>query len=120
LPRQKHYTEEFLTRLTKEELAVLRCFAKAEGVSLSRLLVESALTSQRPSREMILLRQQAIFHVRRTGQNLSQILESLRWDFGRGVDNYTELAEALRSVSEALKALGTAWHKVAREDRSNE
>lgn len=120
MPRQKQYTEEFLTRLTKEELAVLRCFAKAEGVSLSRLLVESALTAQRPSRETIFLRKQAIFQVRRTGQNLSQVLAIMRGDFDRRVGNYAELTEALCSVSEALRALGAAWDEVVAEGRSSE
>lgn len=120
MPRKRVYTEEFLTRMTDEERTVLRALATKAHVSLSRLLVESTLTAQLPSREMILLRQQAIFHVRRVGQNLNQVVTVLRMDFGQAVANYTELTDALRSVSEAMRVLGATWTVNQEIDKEND
>lgn len=74
-----NYPKTLLIRMTEEEQEIIKARAKQHGKSLSRYVVESALSNTNPlSSEELELQQQALFHVRRIGQKLNQVVKSLR------------------------------------------
>src|SRR5215471_6122743 len=75
--RQKKYPKSALVRLTKDEHSRLTELAKKAGLSLSRLLVESALTGKVPTLADRVVRERAILQLIRVGNNLNQIAKQL-------------------------------------------
>lgn len=97
------YRCEFTIRTTGQERQQLLVQARRAGLSLSRYLVESGLTSVPPlSPEEQAQRQRAIFHARKIGVNLNQIARQLNSQLPVAEE---ELAATLTAAREALERL---------------
>jgi hypothetical protein len=103
MTRHGGYRCEFTIRTTEREWQQLLARAQRAGLSLSRYLVESGLTSLPPvSPEEQAQRQRAIFHARKIGVNLNQIARQLNSQLPLAEE---ELAAALVAAAAALRAL---------------
>ena len=105
--RQKRYQKATLVRVTDDEYQQLREQAKQSGVSLSRLLVESALNDEAVTGEkkectkrLIEQRDWAITQVVRVGNNLNQIARQLNSQ--RGTISARRIEQVLVRTYEAL------------------
>jgi len=112
--RQKRYQKSILVRISNDEFRQLTERSERSGVSLSRLLVESALTNevltneQREEAEVALfLREWAIFEVARVGNNLNQIARQLNSQ--RGVISTEKIEQVLTATYEVLYDLRKYW-----------
>jgi DNA-binding NarL/FixJ family response regulator len=105
--RQKRYQKATLVRLTDDEYQRISQRARQSGVSLSRLLVDSALadkavTSGEKERTERLIEQRdwAITQVVRVGNNLNQIARQLNSQ--RGTISTRRIEQVLVSTYEVL------------------
>jgi Bacterial mobilisation protein (MobC) len=120
--RQKRYQKSILVRVSNDEFRQLTERSERSGVSLSRLLVESALThevltnEQREEAEVVLfLREWAIFEVARVGNNLNQIARQLNSQ--RGAISTEKIEQVLTATYEVLYDLRKYWSMGARLGR---
>lgn len=103
MPRRCEYPRRFSVRVSERELIQLQARAQRAGLSLSRYLVASGLTSMPPvSAEEQAQRQRAIFHARKIGVNLNQIARQLNSQLPVAEE---ELVTALTAANEVLRAL---------------
>ena len=112
--RQKRYEKSILVRVSNDEFRQLTERSERSGASLSRLLVESALTDvvlskeQREEAEVaFFLREWAIFEVARVGDNLNQIARQLNSQ--RGAISTERIEEVLTATYEVLYDLRKHW-----------
>jgi DNA-binding NarL/FixJ family response regulator len=105
--RQKRYQKAALVRLTYDEYRELTERAKQAGISLSRLLVQSALadravTGEEKERTERLINQRdwAITQVARAGNNLNQIARQLNSQ--RGSISTRRIEQVLGATYEVL------------------
>jgi len=99
MPRPLRYGCACTIRATKEERERLLQRARAARLSLSRYLIEAGLTTEVPGPEERALRERALFHARKIGVNLNQIVHKFN---GETVVTPTELREALAATTQAL------------------
>jgi|SRR5215510_11009757 len=111
--RQKRYRKSILVRVSNDEYRQLTERSDQSGVSLSRLLVESALTGaaltneQRQQAEVeLFVREWAVTEVAR-GINLNQIARQLNSQ--RGIITTERVEEVLRATYEVLCDLRKYW-----------
>jgi hypothetical protein len=83
--------------------------AKKAGLSFSRFLVESGLTSEAPTSEDRRRRERAILELSRVGNNLNQIARQLNAQ--RGTISSGDIEETLREVKAALKGIERLWQR---------
>jgi DNA-binding NarL/FixJ family response regulator len=105
--RQKLYQKATLVRLTDDEYRQLTNRARQSGISLSRLLVESALADKAVMSEekertdkLINQRDWAITQVVRVGNNLNQIARQLNSQ--RGTISFRRIEQVLIATFEVL------------------
>ena len=112
--RQKQYQKSILVRVSNDEFRQLTERSKRCGVSLSRLLVESALANEVLTNEhkeeaevALFLREWAIFEVARVGNNLNQIARQLNSQ--RGAISSGKIEQVLTATYEVLYDLRKHW-----------
>jgi DNA-binding NarL/FixJ family response regulator len=112
--RQKRYQKSILVRVSNDEFRQLTERSEQAGVSLSRLLVESALTAaaltneQRQQAEVeLFVREWAVTEVARVGNNLNQIARQLNSQ--RGTISTEKIEQVLAATYEAICALQKYW-----------
>lgn len=112
--RQKRYQKAALVRLTDDEYQQLVERAKLSGISLSRLLVQSALADEAVTNEekehtekLISQRDWAITQVVRVGNNLNQIARQLNSQ--RGSISTRRIEQVLVATYEALANCVSGW-----------
>ena len=112
--RQKRYQKSILVRVSDDEFRQLTERSERSGVSLSRLLVESALTGgaltneQRQQAQVeLFVREWAVTEVARVGNNLNQIARQLNSQ--RGVISTERIEEVLTATYEVLCDLRKYW-----------
>lgn len=104
MTRHGGYRCEFTIRTTERERQQLLARAERAGLSLSRYLVESGLTSVPPlSPEEQAQRQRAIFHARKIGVNLNQIARQLNSQAPVAAAELVAALLAARAVLDELK-----------------
>ena len=120
--RQKQYEKSILVRVSKGEFRQLTERSEQSGVSLSRLLVESALSAvaltdeQREAAAVdSFVREWAVNEVARVGNNLNQIARQLNSQ--RGVISTERIEEVLTATYEVLCDLRKYWSWGARLGR---
>ena len=112
--RQKQYEKSILVRVSNDEYWQLTERSERSGVSLSRLLVESALSNvaltdeQREEAAVAFFqRDWAIFEVARVGNNLNQIARQLNSQ--RGAISTEKIEQVLTATYEVLCDLRKYW-----------
>jgi predicted transcriptional regulator len=112
--RQKQYQKSILVRVTDDEYRRLNERAERSAVSMSRLLVESALTDlvltdeqKDDARVAHFLREGAVFEVARVGNNLNQIARQLNSQ--RGTLSTERIEQVLTGTFEALSDVRKYW-----------
>src|SRR5262249_27902722 len=107
--RQKQYPKGALVRLTNDEHYRLTELAKKAGLSLSRLLVESALTGRVPTPADRVVRERAILQLIRVGNNLNQIAKQLNAQ--RGWLSSDKVADTLTALKAKLETMEDLWRQ---------
>ncbi|PYP82329.1 MAG: hypothetical protein DMF61_26685 [Blastocatellia bacterium AA13] len=117
---RKLYPKSTRVRLTNEEHARLSDLAKAAGLSISRYLVDAALTNKALVSDekdrvdaLILRRDWAINEVARVGNNLNQVARQLNAQ--RGSINSESIEKSLKAVATALTQLRRLWAEDSRQ-----
>ena len=112
--RQKQYEKSILVRVSNDEFRQLAERSERSGGSLSRLLVESALSAvaltdeQREAAAVdSFVREWAVNEVARVGNNLNQIARQLNSQ--RGVIGTQRIEEVLTATYEVLCDLRKYW-----------
>jgi hypothetical protein len=112
--RRKKYPKLMRVRLTIDEHQQLSHRAKDAGMSLSRYIIENALTNNgTPSQDKTLVqaslmqREWAIYEVARVGNNLNQITRQLNSQ--RGSISSERIEQALSAVAKKLTDLRRLW-----------
>jgi hypothetical protein len=112
--RRKKYPKLMRVRLTIDEHQQLSHQAKDAGMSLSRYIIENALTSNgSPKQDKTLVlaslmqREWAIYEVARIGNNLNQIARQLNSQ--RGSMSTDRIEQALTALAEKLNDLRRLW-----------
>jgi Mobilization protein NikA len=112
--RQKRYQKSILVRVSDDEFRQLTERSEQSGVSLSRLLVESALTSvvlTDEQREAVavesFVREWAVNEVARVGNNLNQIARQLNSQ--KGAISSEKIEQVLTATYEVLDDLRKYW-----------
>jgi hypothetical protein len=112
--RQKQYQKSILVRVSSDEYRQLAERSERSGVSLSRLLVEAALTGGAPTNEQreqaqvdLFVREWAVTEVARVGNNLNQIARQLNSQ--RGVISTEKIEQVLTATYEAICDLRKYW-----------
>jgi hypothetical protein len=73
MARAKQYPKKILARATADELQRVATRAKAADLSVSRFLIECALTVEVANGEDRSQRERALREIRRVGKNLNQV-----------------------------------------------
>jgi len=107
--RQKQYPKGALVRLTNDEHYRLTELAQKAGLSLSRLLVESALTGRVPTPADRVVRERAILQLIRVGNNLNQIAKQLNAQ--RGGLSSDQVADTLAALKATLERMQDLWRQ---------
>jgi hypothetical protein len=112
--RQKRYEKSILVRVSNDEFRQLTERSERSGVSLSRLLVESALSASALTDEQreafaveSFVREWSVNEVARVGNNLNQIARQLNSQ--GGVISTERIEEVLTATYEVLCDLRKYW-----------
>jgi len=105
--RAKQYPKKILARATADEHQRVATRAKAAELSVSRFLIECALTVEVSSSEDRSQRERALREIRRVGNNVNQIAHQLNMQTGT-VDQ-AEVQRSLIAVREVLEMMGVLW-----------
>jgi hypothetical protein len=109
MARAKRYPKKILARATVDEHQRVVTRAKAADLSVSRFLIECALTVEVASSEDRSQRERALREIRRVGNNLNQIAHQL--NLQTGTVDHDEVERALIAVREALEMMGGLWKR---------
>jgi len=107
MARAKQYPKKILTRATVDEHQRLLTRAKAAGLSVSRFLIECALTVEVASSEDRSQRERALREIRRVGNNVNQIAHQL--NLQTGTVDHAAVQRTLIAVREVLEMMGALW-----------
>jgi len=107
--RVKQYPKKILARATADEHKRVATRAKAAQLSLSRFLIECALTVDVASQEDRSQRERALREIRRVGNNLNQVAHQL--NLQTGIVDHAEVDRALIAVREVLEVMGVLWKR---------
>jgi len=107
--RAKQYPKKILARATADEHQRVTIRAGAAGLSVSRFLIECALTVEVASSEDRSQRERALREIRRVGNNLNQVAHQL--NLQTGTVDHGEVERALIAVREVLELLGGLWRR---------
>jgi len=107
--REKKYPKKLTLRTTENEHDRLLSRAKGAQLSLSRLLVECALSKDAPTWEDREQRERTIIQLVRAGNNLNQIAKRL--NSLRGVIDYANLEQTLKTVRAMLQEIEGICHQ---------
>jgi DNA-binding NarL/FixJ family response regulator len=106
--RRTKYPRKLTLRTTENEHERLLSRAKEAQLSLSRLLVECALTRDAPTLEDRDQRERTIIQLVRAGNNLNQIAKRLNAQ--RGVIDYANLEQTLKTIRAMLQEIEGICH----------
>src|SRR5215813_7969481 len=109
MARAKQYPKKILARATADEHQRATIRAGAAGLSVSRFLIECALTVEVASSEDRSQRERALREIRRVGNNLNQVAHQL--NLQTGTVDHGEVERALIAVREVLELLGGLWRR---------
>jgi len=107
MARAKQYPKKILARATADEHQRVTMRACAAGLSVSRFLIECALTVEVASSEDRSQRERALREIRRVGNNLNQIAHQL--NIQTGTVDHAEVQRAVLAVREVLERMGLLW-----------
>jgi len=105
--RAKQYPKKILARATADEHQRVTIRAGAAGLSVSRFLIECALTVEVASSEDRSQRERALREIRRVGNNVNQIAHQLNMQ--TGTVDHAAVQGALAAVREVLEMMGVLW-----------
>jgi hypothetical protein len=109
MARAKQYPKKILARATVDEHQRVATRAKAAELSVSRFLIECALTVEVASSEDRSQRERALREVRRVGNNLNQVAHQL--NLQTGTVDPCEVERTLIAVREVLETMGVLWKR---------
>ena len=109
MARAKQYPKKILARVTADEHQRVLIRAKTVGLSVSRFLIECALTVEVASSEDRSQRERALREVRRVGNNLNQVAHQL--NLQTGTVDHDEIERTLIAVREVLETMGVLWKR---------
>src|SRR5215467_4365353 len=107
MARAKQYPKKILARATADEHQRVVTRAKAAELSVSRFLIECALTVEVASSEDRSQRERALREIRRVGNNVNQIAHQL--NMKSGTVDHAAVQDALTAVREVLEMMGVLW-----------
>src|SRR5262249_46016780 len=107
MTRAKQYPKKILARATVDEHQRVATRAKAAELSVSRFLIECALTVEVANGEDRSQRERALREIRRVGNNLNQIAHQL--NIQTGTVDHAEVQPAVVAVREVLERMGLLW-----------
>src|SRR5215472_5731295 len=107
--RGKQNPKKNIARATTDEHQRVATRAGAAGLSVSRFLIECALTVEVASSEDRSQRERALREIRRVGNNLNQVAYQL--NLQTGTVDHGEVERTLIAVREALEMLGFLWKR---------
>jgi hypothetical protein len=111
MPRRHEYDLHISVRVTRAEWAILTARARAGGRSLSRYLAEAGLGGERPPDPALRAeRERALFHLRKVGVNLNQLVRRLHSGGGAPAEH---VAATLTAVTAAAERLGRGYREGA-------
>jgi len=109
MARAKQYPKKILARVTVDEHQRVTIRAGAAGLSVSRFLIECALTVEVSSNEDRSQRERALREIRRVGNNLNQVAHQL--NLQTGIVDLDEVERTLIAVREVLETMGGLWKR---------
>ena len=109
MARAKQYPKKILARATADEHQRVVTRAKAADLSVSRFLIECALTVEVASSEDRSQRERALREIRRVGNNLNQVAHQL--NLQTGTVDHDEIERTLIAVREVLETMGVLWKR---------
>jgi len=107
MARAKQYRKMILARATVDEHQRVVTRAKTAGLSVSRFLIECALTVEVASSEDRSQRERALREIRRVGSNVNQIAHQVNMQ--SGTVDHAEVQRTLIAVREVLEMMGVLW-----------
>jgi hypothetical protein len=107
MARAKQFPKKILARATVDEHQRVTIRAKAAESSVSRFLIECALTVEVASSEDRSQRERGLKEIRRVGNNLNQIAHQLNMQ--TGTVDHAEVQRTLIAVREVLEMMGVLW-----------
>ena len=107
MARDKKYPKKILARATVDEHQRVVTRAKAAVLSVSRFLIECALTVEVANGEDRSQRERALREIRRVGNNLNQVAHQL--NIQTGTVDHAEVHRTLIAVREVLEMMGVMW-----------
>ena len=107
MARAKQYPKKILARATTDEHQRVATRAGAAGLSVSRFLIECALTVEVARSEDRSQRERALREIRRVGNNVNQIAHQL--NLQTGAVDHAEVQRTLIAVREVLEMMGVLW-----------
>jgi two-component sensor histidine kinase len=109
MARAKQYPKKILVRATVDEHQRVTIRAGTAGLSVSRFLIECALTVEVASSEDRSQRERALREIRRVGNNLNQVAHQL--NIQTGTVDHDEVERTLIAVREVLETMGALWKR---------
>jgi two-component sensor histidine kinase len=109
MSRAKQYPKKILARATGDEHQRVTTRARAARLSVSRFLIECALTIEVANSEDRSQRERAIREIRRVGNNLNQVAHQL--NLQTGTVDHREVDQALIAFREVLEMMGVLWKR---------
>jgi len=109
MARAQQYPKKILARATADEHQRVATRAKAAELSVSRFLIECALTVEVASSEDRSQRERALREIRRVGNNLNQVAHQL--NLQTGTVDHDEVERTLIAVREVLETMGVLWKR---------
>jgi HEAT repeat protein len=109
MARAKQYPKKILALATADEHQPVATRAKAAELSVSRFLIECALTVEVTSSEDRSQRERALREIRRVGNNLNQVAHQL--NIQTGTVDHDEVERTLIAVCEVLGTMGVLWKR---------
>ena len=107
MARAMQYPKKILARATADEHQRVTIRAGAAGLSVSRFLIECALTVEVASSEERSQRERALREIRRVGNNVNQIAHQLNMQ--SGTVDHSEIQRALIVVRDVLEMMSMLW-----------
>jgi len=109
MARAKQYPKKILARATADEHQRVVTRAKAADLSVSRFLIECALTVEVASSEDRSQRERALREIRRVGNNLNQVAHQLNLE--SGTVDHADVERTLIALRELLETMGVVWKR---------